>query len=136
MKRIAVIALALIMVAALFSACSKAAPEGKYVVKSLGGKPVEEALKADLEDFGEGMTLDDLLKTFGIKAAEEYMVMDFKSDGTIAFTVAGEDPDNGTWKQDGSKITVTIDGDSLDMTLNGSEISATFDDQDVVFIKK
>ena len=99
-------------------------------------KAIEEEFNSMLEEFGEGMTLDDYLKMLGIDSLEEFIVMDLKSDGTVDMAVAGEDPVSGTWKQDGDKITLTVDGETSELTRNGNELECKMDDQDYVFIKK
>ena len=42
----------------------------------------------------------------------------------------------GTWKQDGNKITLTIDGTDGVFTLSGNELSGDDGDQAYVFVKK
>ena len=136
MKKVVSIILAVLMVATLFTGCGKSSVAGKYVVKTVGGKAIEEEFNSMLEEFGEGMTLDDYLKLIGIDSLEEFIVMDLKSDGTVDMAVAGEDPVSGTWKQDGDKITLTVDGETSELTRNGNELEFKMEDQDYVFIKK
>ena len=70
MKRFVSIALILVVVATLFAACGKKAPEGKYVVKTMNGKTFEEALKDEL-----GEEYQDYLKLLNIDSLEDFMYL-------------------------------------------------------------
>ena len=48
MKRVIALTMAVLMIAALLVACG--GPEGKYVVKSIDGKAVDEAIKESAEE--------------------------------------------------------------------------------------
>ena len=136
MKRIVAIALVAIMVLALLASCGGSSDAaGVYTVKSVGGMSVEEALKASLGEYGEGMDIDALLQMVGIDSLEDYMTMELKSDGTVVTSMAGESQ-TGTWKQDGSTVTITVDDEPQEFTLSGNELSAETDGVEYVFIKK
>lgn len=133
MKRIISIAAVLVLMAALLVGCGASNPVGKYVVKSMDGQPVQEYFNAMVEE--EGVTLDAVLSSLGIKAVEEVMTLEIKDGGKFVLNAMGDESE-GEWKQDGSKITLTMDGDPLDVTLNGNEISMDADGTKVVFVKK
>ena len=137
MKRVFAIVLAMLVVVSVFAGCSKkAGPEGKYIVKTIGGMTVEEAFSSMLSEYGDGQTIEDLLKEAGIESIDEFMTIELKSDGKAVVDVALDEPSEGTWKQDGNKIIVTVDGDPVEFTLNGNELSFKEDEMDYVFIKK
>ena len=146
------IALLLIAVLALtcFAACGKkddgkaaADPVGMYVVKTFNGKTIEEYLKDYVAAQGgeqaaalvESLDLDTLLQVAGIESVDDFISMELKADGTATITMTGE-TETGTWTQDGSKVTVTIDDDPVEFTQNGNELSAEKDDMSMVFVKK
>ena len=133
MKRIVSIALVVLMVAALIVGCSKANAEGKYVVKTLNGKTVEDYFK---EELGDGETIDSLLEILGIASLEEYITLEVKADGTAKMVLAGDDEAEGTWKLDGNKFTLTVDGESVEGTLKGSELTLTIEGQECGMVKK
>lgn len=130
MKRFVSIALILVVVATLFAACGKKAPEGKYVVKTMNGKTFEEALKDEL-----GEEYQDYLKLLNIDSLEDFMYFDFKSDGTVKFVVFGEE-ESAKWTQDGDKIKITADGETEEMTMDGSNLIFKVDNDEVVLTKK
>lgn len=138
MKRIISIALIALMVAALLTACG--GPDGKYVVKSIGGKAVDEVVKEQAEALGE--SADELLKQMNIDKAEELMVLELKSDGTAAMESGLTSSSmSGTWKQDGDKISITMKGalgeeETSVFTLEGNELSNDEGEQKYVFVKK
>ena len=128
------IALVVMMIAALLVACG--GPEGKYVVKSIDGKAVEDALKESAE--ASGMNVDDFLKQMNVKSAEEIVTIELKSDKTAIFEIKMfSSKQEGTWKQDGDKINITIEGETQTFTLKGNELSSdSNEDQKYVFVKK
>ena len=67
MKRIFAVLLAALFVVSMLAGCSKSGPEGKYVVKSMGGVPVDEYFDSMIAEYGEGMTKESLLNELGIK---------------------------------------------------------------------
>ena len=143
MKRIISIALVVLMLAALLSACgsdsstANANPEGKYVTKTINGKDPVDALKDELKDSGLDMDVDAFLGMLGVDSLEELITLELKSDGTAYFVsgMLGADA-NGTWTQNGSTIAITIDGETVDFTLSGSELKFTIEDQEFVLVKK
>lgn len=134
MKRIIPILLAALIVLFLFAGCEKKpGAEGVYTMVSMNGETLEQQLAPLLD---EGMTMEEIFSLLGISSLDEYFTLTLNADGTLVVAVAGEDPTNGTWKQDDSKISATIDGAAVEMTLNGNELSFTADEQDYVLIKK
>lgn len=133
MKRVISIVLAVLMVAALLVACG--GPEGKYVVKSIGGKDVEEQLKAQAE--ASGVSYDELLKQMGVDKPEEIMTLELKSDGAAVMDIKmfGTKME-GTWKQNGEKIAITVEDETNEFTLKGNELISETGDQQYSFVKK
>ncbi|MBQ3862209.1 MAG: lipocalin family protein [Clostridia bacterium] len=108
---------------------------GVYVVKEIAGQPVDDYFAASLEEFG--MEKDEYLAMFGIESFAEFLVIEFREDGTCTTTAAGdEEPSTGTWKLDGNTITLTYEGEDSVFTVNGNELSFKEDDQDYLFVKK
>lgn len=133
MKRIIALGMTILLIAALLVGCG--GPEGKYVVKSIDGQSVEEALKssADLS----GMSVDDMLKQMGVDSAEEIVTLELKSDGTAVMEVKMfSTTKEGKWEKDGDKITITIDDQAAEFTLKGNELHSESGDQKYVFVKK
>ena len=128
------IALVVLMLAASLVACG--GPEGKYVVKSIDGKTVDEALKASAE--AAGMSTDDFLKQVGVDKAEEVMTIELKSDKTAVFDIKMfSTKKEGTWTQEGDKVKITIDGQTESFTLKGNELSSdNSEEMNYVFVKK
>ena len=132
MKRVISIALAVLMVAALLAACGgSSSPEGKYVVKTVDGKTVSQMI----EEYG--MTVDEFTSAAGISSPEELLVLEIKSDGTVTVTEAiFGSTSNGTWTQDGDKISMTINDETNSFTVSGSDLKISMDGQEYVMTKK
>ena len=134
MKRIISAVLVALMIAALLVGCGSN-PAGHYVVKSIDGKSVDEALQSSAD--AAGMSKEDYLKQLGVPSAEEIIVMDLKSDNTAVMEIKMfSTTKEGTWKQDGDKVTITIDNDGADFTFKGNELTSQTGDQQYVFVKK
>ena len=125
MKRIVSMALILLAMAVLLTGCG-ANPVGSYVTKTVDGQPVE----AYIESMG---ATPELLE---IASAEELMTLEIRADGTFTAKMSGSDPKEGTWTQDGNKLSMTVDGATEEFTLSGDEIAYKTDNQDIVFAKK
>ena len=138
MKRIVAIALVVFMALAVLASCGGGSsnPEGKYAVKTVNGKTVEEMIKSELGDMAAGMDINDLLKLAGIDSLDDYMNLEIKAGGTAVINMADAGSQEGTWKQDGNKITITIGGEPVEFTLSGNELKAAMDGQELVFAKK
>lgn len=135
MKRIISIALVALMVAALLVGCAGSGPAGKYVVKTIDGKSVQEALEDSAKQ--SGMDLDELLKQAGIDNVEEIITMELKDDGTAIMDVKMMSTKmEGTWKQDGDKIAITMEGETANFTLKGNELSNDEGEPKYVLVKK
>ena len=133
MKRVIALTMAVLMIAALLVACG--GPEGKYVVKSIDGKAVDEAIKESAE--AAGMSVDDMLKQMGINSVEEIVTLELKSDSTAVMEVKMfSTTKEGKWEKNGDKITITIDDQPSNFTLKGNELHAEDGDQKYVFVKK
>ena len=137
MKRIVALALVLVLVAAAFASCGGSAnAEGTYVVKSIGGQTLEEAVKAQMGGLGDSVDLDAYLKMMGIESLDDYMTLELKADGTASMTLAMQDIEAGTWKQDGNNVTITVEDEPHVFTLDGNELKATIEGQEYIFVKK
>ena len=133
MKRVIALTMAVLMIAALLVACG--GPEGKYVVKSIDGKAVDEAIKESAE--AAGMSVDDMLKQMGINSVEEIVTLELKNDGTAVMEVKMfSTTKEGKWEKNGDKITITIDDQPSNFTLKGNELHSEDGDQKYVFVKK
>ena len=133
MKRFLLIVLALILSVAFLFSCSKSGPEGKYVCISVGGKTVTDMMNEAVAEFE--MTMSEYLELLGMDSIEEFMLLELKPDHTLEATTMGED-DDGTWTQNGDKITMIIDGDPQDFTLKGNELTCVIDGAEYIFRKK
>ena len=133
MKRIIALTMAVLMIAALLVACG--GPEGKYVVKSIDGKTVDEVIKESAE--AAGMSVDDMLKQMGISSVDEIVTLELKNDGTAVMEVKMfSTSEKGKWEKNGDKIAITIDDQTSNFTLKGNELHAEDGDQKYVFVKK
>lgn len=130
------IALVVLMLAATLAACGgSSSPEGKYVVKSINGLSVSDAIKELAGQLGK--TVEEFLELAGIGSGEEIYTLELKADGKAVMEVKMFSTTvEGTWKQNGDKIELTIDGETRAFTMNGNELSAEFEGEKVVFVKK
>ena len=141
-KKVFAILLAAVLLLALFAGCENVSPEGKYYIKSIGGQTIEDYIAQLLEK--DGMTLDDVLKAYGIGSIGEYSTIEFKSDGTVVREYAGNEELNQqllklglTWEKKGSRIIIKHqDGTTQEAALKGSEITLKSNDIEYVFVKK
>ena len=69
---------------------------------------------------GVSVDVDEYLKQSGNEDVKMEMVLE--KDNTMSINMAGQTGD-GTWKLDGSTLTLTIDGDSLDTTYENGKIT-------------
>ena len=135
MKRIISMTLVVLMIAALFAACGSSSPAGKYVVKSINGQTVEEAMKDQAEQ--SGINVDDMLKMLNIDKLEDLITIELKSDGAAVMksSIGGTEL-TGTWKQDGETVELTLDDQTQKFTFKNNELSASDGEQQYVFVKK
>ena len=134
MKRIVSIALVILMVASVLVACIKTDPTGTYVVKTMNGKSVEDALK---EELGGDASLDDILELLGVDSLDNLITIEIKSDGKMTLANRMEDDTvEGTWTKESDKLFLTVDGETMQAKLNGGELSMSMDDEAYVFVKK
>ena len=153
MKRIIALAMAVLLVAALFTGCSgsSASPAGTYKLDTINGMTIkeyfEDVLKQVAELFGGsveelGLTLDDI----GVDLDSIDFSIELKADGTLESksNLDSEDGElevlSGTWKQDGEKITLTIDGESEVATFKDGKLTIVEGEGDetmtMVLVKK
>lgn len=140
MKRIISIALIVLLTAAVLAGCGSSDPEGSYVIKSIDGKDVNEEVKSGAE--ATGMSEADFLNQFGVESADELITLDLNADGTFVMDIKmfGSKLE-GTWAQDGDKISVTVpdaadDTRTIVFSLSGNELSNSEGDPKYVFGKK
>lgn len=132
MKRILSLALVVVMVAALFVGCgSSDSVEGTYKLKAIDGKNIKDYYTEMAEKSGE--TLETVLKSMGVEETDldNLMTLTLNADGSAAMNSkmdVEEKSYDGTWKQEGDKITVTVDNDPQEFTLKDGEITAKFGD--------
>lgn len=69
---------------------------------------------------GVSVDVDEYLKQSGNEDVKMEMVLE--KDNTMSINMAGQTGE-GTWKLDGSTLTLTIDGDSLDTTYEDGKIT-------------
>ena len=139
MKRIISLALAVLLIAALFVGCSGSSnPAGTYVIKTINDKSLKdyftEAFAAEAGDSDLDMTA--LLGLLGIDLdhPEEFMKIALNEDGTVEilskFSSLGEgeedeEDEKGTWKQEGDKIIITANGETSELTYKNGELIMT-----------
>lgn len=139
MKRFISILMVALFAATVFVGCGKSTPEGKYVLKSIGGKSVEDKIKEEAGGAGAEVTEEQIkafLTLMGIGAPEELITLELKKDDVAEMKTAGEDAVTGTWEQKDGKLTITLDGETVEVTLKGNELSFAQDGQEFVFVKK
>ena len=127
MKRIVSLTLVVLMVAALFVGCgSSDSLDGTYKLKAIDGKNVKEYFTAIAEKGGK--TLQTVLDFMGIdeNTLDNLMTLVLKSDGTFSLNSkmdAEEKSYDGTWTQDGDKLTLTMDNEPQEFTLKDGELT-------------
>lgn len=146
MKKFFAITLTVLMVAAVFAACSAKKDEGgsaaaqtvvgTWKVETVNGMDPIDAMK---ETVGEGM-LELALGMLGVteqQYREQLLVMTLNADGTATMSAIGQDGGSGTWTQNGDKVTVTDgDGESAVFTFENGKLSATIEGESMVLVRK
>ena len=132
MKRTISLILVALLVAALFVGCSKSSPAGSYKID------MDSMIKAAKEESEAAKSMSDaeireLLEKTGI--TEDAMGLEIKDDGKFTIDFAG-DKEEGTWKLDGSKITLTVDNDPLECDYEDGKITMDMGGTTLVFVKK
>lgn len=133
MKRTISLILVALLVAALFVGCSKSDPVGTYKIDM-------DSLVEAMKDSDEAKDMSDdqiksLMKTIGI--TEDSMSLEIKKDGTFVLDFSG-DKTEGTWKQNGSKLTLTVENDPIDVDFSDGKITMESEEigMKLVFVKK
>lgn len=132
MKRIISLILVTLLVAALFVGCSKSDPVGTYKIDM---DSMIEATKKE-SDKTKDMSneeIKDLLKQAGI--SEDSIGLEIKDDGKFTLEYAG-DKEEGTWKLDGSTLTLTVDNDPLECDYEDGKITMDMGGTTLIFVKK
>ncbi len=132
MKRIISLILVALLVAALFVGCSKSDPVGTYKIDM---DSMIEAMKKESGELKDKSNeeIKDLLKQTGM--SEDAFGLEIKDDGKFTLEYAGE-KEEGTWKLDGSKITLTVDNDPLECDYEDGKITMDMGGTTLVFVKK
>lgn len=97
--------------------------EGTYRLKTINGKSIKKFL---LEKLGDEEEVEDYLEELGLTGYDDLVVLTLKSDGTFNATVLGK-KFNGTWKLNGSKVTLKYDGDEYEGNYADNELTADMD---------
>jgi outer membrane lipoprotein-sorting protein len=134
MKRIISLILVTLLVAALFVGCSKSDPVGTYkidmdsMIKAMKEETDELKDKSDEE-------IKELMKQFGM--SEDAFGLEIKDDGKFTLEYAGE-KEEGTWKLDGSTLTLTVDNDPLECDYEDGKITMDMGDSGttLIFVKQ
>ncbi len=133
MKRTISLILVALLVAALFVGCSKSDPVGTYKIDM-------DSLIEAMKDSDEAKDMSDdqiksLLNTIGI--TEDSMSLEIKKDGTFVLDLSG-DKTEGTWKQDGSKLTLTAENEPIDVDFSDGKITMESEEagMKLIFVKK
>ena len=113
--------LAALMLCAALGACtpvSTDSPVGFYKIRSIDGKSVNDYFTAEAEK--SGLDLDGLRAMFALLGftgeLEEYITIELMEDGKCDLGVSLEEPELGTWKIEGSTVTI-IDAEGEAQTL-------------------
>ena len=138
MKKTLMVLLVLVLALAMLAGCggkdkgsdsgssTPAAPEGKYALTSI---------KMD------GADATPFLAMAGITA--ENMYLDFSNNGNVKLSFMGMEGE-GTFKVDGTKLTITVEGSDMDFVFdnnkitlaqNGEQATAGFENMEMVFEK-
>lgn len=140
MKRVISLALAVLMIAALFVGCSSG-PEGTYKIKTVDGQEYSayvDMLVGMFAAFGgdqSGMDTDQIKALF-----EKAGSITLKADGVVEMFDVDSDTmtettKTGTWKLDGDKITITANGETMEGTIKDGEITITVDGHSMILVK-
>lgn len=145
MKRIISLALVVLMAAALFVGCSGDSAAGTYKLKSIDGKDPKTYFSASLPDGATDEDINALLAMSGLNldTIADIISITLKDDGSVLLTskFMSSDPEGltekGTWKQDGEKITITLDEskETEEFTLKNGELSATIEGLNMTLVK-
>lgn len=134
MKRIISLLLVALLVAALFVGCSKSDPVGTYKIDM---DSLIEASKEESDEFKDKSNeeIKDLLKQAGI--SEDSFGLEIKDDGKFTLEYAG-DKEEGTWKLDGSTLTLTFDNEPLECDYEDGKITMESEEigMKLIFVKK
>ena len=134
MKRTISLILVALLVAALFVGCSKSDPVGTYKIDM---DSMIEAMKKESGELKDKSNeeIKDLLKQTGM--SEDAFGLEIKDDGKFTLEYAGE-KEEGTWKLDGSTLTLTVDNDPLECDYEDGKITMDMGDSGttLIFVKQ
>ncbi|MBO4418277.1 MAG: hypothetical protein J5789_00395 [Oscillospiraceae bacterium] len=141
MKRIVSLALAVLLVTALFSGCSlfESAPsvEGVYVLKTVDGMDVATYLaKAMNRPSLSGAEINQALYQLGITSFDEILTIELRADhtctGTGIIETGAKQTKNGKWTQSGNKV----DFGKGEATFKDGELTFELKGMKIVLIRK
>ena len=132
MKRTISLILVALLVAALFVGCSKSDPVGTYKIDM--DSMIEAMKDSDEAKDMSDEEIKDLLKQAGM--SEDAFGLEIKDDGKFTLEYAG-DKEEGTWKLDGSTLTLTVDNDPLECDYEDGKITMDVGSgTTLIFVKK
>jgi predicted small lipoprotein YifL len=144
MKRILSVMLAVLMLAALFTGCSKkeaaaapnetkpapVSPVGRYSIESMGGKSLEAYYAEE-----NGLSVEEYLaqtKEIGVDVHKTHY-LEIYDDGT--FLMVESNTHFGNWTQEGDTLTFTVDDETYTGTFRDGRIELELD-LPIVFVKE
>ena len=135
MKRIISLTLVVLLVAALFVGCGSSSVDGTYKMTKINDMSLKDFYTQMAEAFG--VSLDDL--DIDLDAIADSFTLTLKADGTavVKGDMEGESTEEktGTWKQEGDKVTITIDDEPMEFTFKDGTLTAEMDGMAVTFSK-
>lgn len=122
-KKFALAALMVVVMAFALSACGSANVDGKYVVFEADGKSVDDAIKL-YEAAGQSLT------------AEQICTITLSGGENFSMTVMGQSMGEGTYKVSGDTISLTVDGSTMDAELKDGVLTITVGAQNMKLKKQ
>ena len=117
MKRIAALALVILLAAAMLSGCAGMMTAGVYKLKTVNNKPIKDFLLEAADTFG--VSLEDLGYNEDLEG--QLMTLTLSRDGAAEFSESsnGGEPTafTGTWTREGNKITTVFTDVTLEFTV-------------------
>ena len=96
---------------------------GTCMLVACGGSKVGTYKFSSVEIDGKTYKVGDEVE--GLELTEDFYKIELKEDGKCTVTSMGM-PVDGTWKEDGKKVTITIMGNDVEAEVSGGKM--TFDD--------
>ena len=132
--------LAALLLGTLLGACAGASssPEGFYKIKSINGMAANDYFAREAED--SGTDLESIRATFALLGFtgefDEFITIELKKDNTCTISVAAEEPEESTWKLEGSTLIITNpEGSTNDFQYKDCTLTGKLSDVVYVFEK-